>query len=150
MAGNSARRLNTEAVEKKLIEENEMFNRRIELLEGPDRAIAAMYFGRGATMRQIAEVAGMNEVTVSRRLRRILCRLANWARVCGVREDGMGRMEERIAREYLVRGRSQRAVAARLGVTRYAVRKVLLAVAGASGCRNRRSRDTVEPRGEKP
>ncbi|HSV27077.1 MAG TPA: hypothetical protein VLH60_04210 [Sedimentisphaerales bacterium] len=126
--------VNSAAAERVKIDD---LRQRLTLLRGIDRAIAEMYLENGASIRRIARLARMNEVTVARRIARIFARLHAWASISPQIRAGMNPMEERIAREYLVRGRSQRAAAARLGCTRYAVRKTLRAVNAAVPARIR-------------
>ena len=124
----------TTAAEREKIDR---LRQRLPLLKGIDRAIAETYLENGASIRRIARLARMNEVTVARRIARILKRLHAWASISPEIRATMNPMEERIAREYLVRGRSQRAAAARLGCTRYAVRKTLHAINAAIPPRGR-------------
>ena len=48
---------------------------RVEMLKGKDKALLKMYLDNGNTFRQMAQVAGVNEVTVARRIYRLIRRL---------------------------------------------------------------------------
>jgi len=116
----------------------EMLRERAELLQRRDKALALMYLECGASYRHIAEVAGVNEVTVARRMRRIIRRLLKWDYVRLAREKGLTAMEARAAKDVVVGGLGQREVAARLGCTRHAVIKAVMRAEGMAGRRLRR------------
>jgi transposase len=119
-------------------EDVEFLRERVWLLSGSDGAIARMHLEHGATYRQIAKVAGVNEVTVARRIRRIVKRLDNWKYVCLAREKGMDKFERAVAREYLVRGLGKHEIALRLRCGKERVAKALSRVEAVTGCSIRR------------
>ncbi len=104
----------------------------LELLSGRDKALALMYAQDGHSIRYIAAVSGLDEVALSRKLKKIFLRLQRWVALQTCLSRLYSRLEERIAREYLVGGLSQRAVAAKLDCTRYTVQKTLRALSLAS------------------
>jgi DNA-binding CsgD family transcriptional regulator len=102
-------------------EEMDILRGRIVLLQKRDRALVTMCLENGVTFGQIAQVAGLSEGTVSRRMQRIMVRLHNWEYVKLAQRKGLGAGDVAVAREYLVMGLSQREVAAGLGCSREAV-----------------------------
>jgi transposase len=111
---------------------------RIWLLRGSDGAIVKMYMEQGATYRQISQVAGVNEVTVARRIQRIIKQLRNWQYVRLAKEKGMDDFERAVAKEYLVRGLRKHEIASRFRCGKGRVAKALNRLEAMTGCKIRR------------
>src|SRR4030042_3189678 len=65
----------SEMQQEKLWEKTELLRSRIELLEGIDREIMTMYLENGNTYKQLAELTGLNECSMARRISKIQSRL---------------------------------------------------------------------------
>jgi RNA polymerase sigma factor (sigma-70 family) len=68
---------------------------RIELLGGMDKVIMTMYLVNGNTFRQIAQLMGVNESNVSRRIRRLIKRISDGGYMTCLRNRERFRREER-------------------------------------------------------
>jgi predicted DNA-binding protein YlxM (UPF0122 family) len=99
---------------------------RAELLTGKDRLIMTMYLDNANTFRQLARLAGVNEVTLARRIYRITKRLLDGAYItCLYNREKLTGLEIKIARDYFLAGLAQRKIAAKRKCTRYQVLKAL-------------------------
>ena len=85
-----------------------------------------MYLDNGNTFRQMAQVAGVNEATVARRINRLIKRLLDGEYITCLRNHRQFTQQEmNVAKRYFLRGESMRKVAAKEGVTYYQVRQTL-------------------------
>ena len=91
-----------------------------------DRGLMKMYLDKGASLQQIARVAGLNEVTIARRIHSITRRLAEGAYLECVRHgDKLSSEELGIAAGYYLRGMPMRHIAAGGGISYHRVRKAV-------------------------
>lgn len=99
---------------------------RVGLLKGKDRLLMQMYMKNGNSFRQMARLIGVNEATVGRRIHKLTKRLLDGEYITCLRNrDKLSAEEMRIARAYLLEGLSQRKIAERCSLSRYAVRNTL-------------------------
>jgi len=99
---------------------------RIELLGGMDKVIMTMYLVNGNTFRQIAQLMGVNESNVSRRIRRLIKRISDGGYITCLRNrERFSREELDIAREYFLLGWSMKRIARERGMTFYGARKMV-------------------------
>ena len=85
-----------------------------------------MYLDNANTFRQLARLAGVNEVTLSRRVHRITKRLLDGAYItCLYNRRKLTSLEMKIARDYFLAGLGQQKIAAKRNCTRYRVLKAL-------------------------
>ncbi|MHC4912024.1 MAG: sigma factor-like helix-turn-helix DNA-binding protein [Planctomycetota bacterium] len=99
---------------------------RIELLSGMDKVIMTMYLVNGNTFRQIAQLMGVNETNVSRRIRRLIRRISDGGYMTCLRNRGrFSREELDIAREYFLLGWSMKRIARERKLTFYRARKMV-------------------------
>lgn len=106
-------------------DEVELLRSRAHILNTNDRVLMKMYFERGSSFRQIAKVAGVNEVTISRRIHKLSRRLLNSEYISFVRNRKLFNSQEKaIAKDQYVMGLSQRQIAKKRNTTVYRVRKV--------------------------
>ncbi|MHC5076053.1 MAG: sigma factor-like helix-turn-helix DNA-binding protein [Planctomycetota bacterium] len=99
---------------------------RAEMLKGKDRALLKMYLDNGSTFRQMAQVAGVNEATVARRIHRLVRRLLDGEYIMCLRNRRQfTELEMSVAKRYFLSGESMRKIAAKEGVTYYQVRQTL-------------------------
>lgn len=104
----------------------ELLRRRLAWLEGPDKAIMELYLERGGTFRQIAALAGVNEVTIARRIRKISDRLLNGRYLMVLRKrEKFAETEIKVAKDYMINGSSQRQIAERHEISVYRVKKII-------------------------
>ncbi len=99
---------------------------RMGLLKGEDRLLMQMYLENGNSFRQMARLIGVNEATIGRRIHKLTKRLLDGEYITCLRNrDKLCAEEMRIARAYLLEGLSQRKIAKRCSLSRYAVRNAL-------------------------
>jgi predicted DNA-binding protein YlxM (UPF0122 family) len=101
----------------------EVLRSRVELLSGMDRVIMTMYLVNGNSFRQIAQLMGVNETNVSRRIRRLIKRISDGGYITCLRNrERFSREELDIAREYFLLGWSMKRIAREREMTFYRVR----------------------------
>jgi hypothetical protein len=104
----------------------EFLRGRAESLCGEDRALILMYLEGRGSVGQIAEVSGVSESTIRRKVGLIMGRLVDGLYMTCLRGRlQLSSLEMAIARDYLVRRLSQKAIASSRGVSIYRVRKTL-------------------------
>jgi hypothetical protein len=104
----------------------EFIRSRAEALGGEDRALILMYLEGRGSVGQIAEVSGVSESTIRRKVGLIMGRLVGGLYMACLRgRCQFSRLEMAIARDYLARRLSQKAIASSRGVSIYRVRKAL-------------------------
>ena len=85
----------------------DLLRSRIYLLTGKDRLMMTMHLDNGNSFRQMAQLAGLNESTISRRICRLAKRLLDGQYVICLRNrDKYTRAELNIARDYFLTGLS--------------------------------------------
>ena len=106
-------------------DEIDLLRSRAQILNGKDKALMKMYFEKGSSFRQIAKLAGVNEVTISRRIHKLTRRLVNGEYISFVRNRrGFNLQEQAIARDHYVMGLGQKQIAEKRNTSVYRVRKV--------------------------
>lgn len=104
----------------------ELLRSRIGLLGGKDRLLMTMYLNNGNTFYQIAKLAGVNETTVARRVRRITKRLIDGEYITCLRNRRkFTRAEIDVARDYFLAGLSIKKIAEKRSTSIYGVRQTL-------------------------
>jgi DNA-binding MarR family transcriptional regulator len=104
----------------------DLLRMRSGLLRVQERAILEMVFRAGYRPTHIARAMGLHPSNVSRRITKIVRRLAGGEYLaCLRRWERFSEVELSMAREYYLRGRSMNAIAAKLGLSRYGVRRLL-------------------------
>ena len=101
----------------------EKIRKRAEMLEKPDKTLVRMYLENAGSFRQLAQLLGVNEVTIARRVRKILTRLSR-GDFDAVLKTGSSRQKE-IARDYFLHGLSVKAIAQKYNTTYYYTRQIL-------------------------
>ena len=110
-------------------EEVELLRRRAEILSPADRALVLMYLERGSRFSEIAHVAGLNEVSVGRRIHKLVGRLMDGQYITCVRHRAvLGTLNVAIAKDRLIEGLSVRRIAAKRRTTNYRVRRGLVQI----------------------
>lgn len=99
---------------------------RISLLSGKDKLLMTMYLKNGNTFYQMAKLIGVNEVTVARRIHKIVNRLIDGEYiVCLRNRDKFTGREMDIAKAYFLMGLSIRKIAAKHHTSTYRIRGTL-------------------------
>jgi predicted DNA-binding protein YlxM (UPF0122 family) len=99
---------------------------RLELLAEKDKALMTMYLENGNSFRQLAQVVGVSEAAIARRIRTLSARLTDGEYITCLRNrDKFSAFELSIAKDYFLTGLSTRKIAASRHCTRYSVRKTL-------------------------
>ena len=102
---------------------------RVKLLTGEDRVLMEMYLDNGNTFRQMAQLAGTNEVSMGRRIRRIIKRLVDGVYISCLRNRELfTTLELEIARDFFLMGLSQISITEARGCSMYRVRKTVIKV----------------------
>ena len=101
----------------------ELLQSRVELLSGMDKVIMTMYLVNGNSFRQIAQLMGVNESNVSRRICRLIKRISDGGYITCLRNrERFSQSELDIAREYFLLGWSMKRIARERAMTYYRVR----------------------------
>jgi len=107
-------------------ERMDLLRMRSGLLRVQERAMLEMVFRGGYRPTHIARAMGLHPSNVSRRITKIVRRLAGGEYLSCLRQrERFSEPELAMAREYYLRGRSLNAIAAKLGLSRYGVRRLL-------------------------
>ncbi|HDY88067.1 MAG TPA: transposase family protein [bacterium] len=97
---------------------------RVSLLSGKDRVLMTMYLENGNTFYQMAQLVGVNEVTIARRIQKITRRLMEGEYIeCLRNRDKFNRKEMNIARDYFLGGLSIKKIAVKRKMSYYGVRE---------------------------
>lgn len=85
---------------------------RSDILNRADRVFLKMYLEKGSKVPEIAQLVGISEATVARRIKRLINRLLDGRYVACLRNrDKLSRFECAIARDYFIEGLSQSKIA---------------------------------------
>ena len=104
----------------------ELLESRIELLCGKEKLLMTMYLKNGNSFYQMARLAGVNEVTIARRIHKIIKRLLDGEYITCLRNrDKFSNCEMAVAKDYLLTGLSMRGIARHQRCSRYRVRQTL-------------------------
>ena len=107
----------------------DLLRSRLGILSGRDRVLMTMYLVNGNSFRQIARLRGVSETSVARRIHRLVERLTNGEFMMCVRSrDKLSLRQMAIARDYFLTGLSRKQIAAKRGMSLYAVRKELTGI----------------------
>ncbi len=110
-------------------EEVELLRRRAEILRPADRTLVLMYLEKGSRFSEIAQVSGLNEANVARRIHKLVGRLMDGQYITCVRHRALlGKLNVAIARDRLIEGLSVRGIAAKRRTTSYRVRRGLVQI----------------------
>jgi transposase-like protein len=95
---------------------------KIDLLEGRDKVIMAMYLEQGFSMSEIARLVGVTASSMTRRIKKIASRLA-LAQVCFNNRDIFELKELEVIAVHLLRGLSLKQSASECNCSYYLARK---------------------------
>ena len=104
----------------------ELLESRIELLCGKEKMLMTMYLRKGNSFYQMSRLAGVNEVTIARRIHKIIKRLLDGEYITCLRNrDKFSDCEMAVAKDYFLTGLSMREIARHRRCSRYRVRQTL-------------------------
>jgi len=104
----------------------ELLRSRVSLLTGKDKLLMTMYLENGNTFRQMAQLAGVNEASMARRIHKLTRRLIDGEYIRCIRNrDRFTKTEMSVAKDYFLLGLSQRKIASKRGHSVYRVSKIL-------------------------
>lgn len=106
--------------------EIDLLRSRLNLLDGRDRVMMAMYVENGASFRQIARLLGVNEQRINRRIRRLEKGLIDSEYItCLRKRREFTPHQMNIAKDFFLLGMSRRKIAARRRLSLYHVRSTV-------------------------
>jgi predicted DNA-binding protein YlxM (UPF0122 family) len=109
----------------------DLLRSRVGLLKGKDKTLMTMYIENGNSFRQMARLAGVNEMSIARRIHKVTERLVSGGYITCLQNRSRFRGKELdIAKDYFVYGLSMRKIAGKYHCTYYSVRKVLKKIQG--------------------
>jgi len=109
----------------------ETLRRRVNLLTGQERVLMTMYLENGNSYRQLAQLSGVNETTIARRIHRASRRLADGEYFrCLRNRDRFSSAELSMAKDYFLRGFPMKKISAKSGFSYYRVRKTIKSIKG--------------------
>jgi len=99
---------------------------RAEMLSGKDKALIQMYLANSSSFGEMARFAGVSESTIARRVRKLIRRLLGGEyMMCLHSRAQLNKLEQAVAKDYFLEGRSQKEIARKREFTVYQVRKAL-------------------------
>jgi len=104
----------------------DLLRSRVDLLTGKDRLLMTMYLENGNTFRQMAQLAGVSEASIGRRIQKLTKRLIDGKYITCLRNrDKFTKTEMAVARDYFLLGLSQRKISSKRNCSVYEIRKIL-------------------------
>lgn len=104
----------------------DLLRSRIGMLVGKDKLLLTMHLENGNSFRQIAQLVGVNEASIARRIHKITKRLIDGEYITCLRNrDKFSEEELVIAKDYFLLGLSIRKIAIKRDATYYRVRKII-------------------------
>ncbi len=104
----------------------DMLSRRARLLHGRDRLLMTLYLERGSSFREIARLAGLNETTIARRVRKLTQQLLDDRYfLCMRHRDRFTCLELSIAKDYLLLDLPMTKIAEQRDLSYYQIRKTV-------------------------
>ena len=111
---------------KEYRERIDLLQSRINLLSGKDKLLMTMYLKNGNSFRQMAQLAGVNETSIARRIHRITKRLIDGEYITCLRSrDKFTKAEMGIAKDYFLTGLSIKKIATKRHSSYYRIRKTV-------------------------
>jgi len=102
----------------------EKHSARVDMLPVGQRAFVTMFLNI-REFNMLARTAGVNEVTVARRLRKIVSRISSDNFLFALSQDNLSEEKVEIIRGYFVNGLSVKSISEKTGFSRYRIRKTI-------------------------
>ena len=107
-------------------EKFDLVRSRLSFLNGKEKIIMTMYIEKGNSIRQIARLMGVDEMKISRKIKKLTHNLSSGTFIkCLRKRDKLTLHEISIARDYFLNGRSIRHIANKHNWSFYRVRQKL-------------------------
>jgi len=107
----------------------EMLRNRVELLTGKDKLIMTMYLSNGNTYRQLAQLIGINEANIARKIHKLTKKLVDGEYIkCLRNRDKLTKTQMDIARDYFLTGLSFKSIANKKHNSYYNIRKTIIKI----------------------
>lgn len=97
---------------------------RVELLDEEQRLLIRL-FQAGQSYKAIAVMAGANEATIARRLRKIVRRISDDRFITALSGENTQGQQAKILKERFVYGKTVRQIAKNTGLSKYEIRKII-------------------------
>jgi predicted DNA-binding protein YlxM (UPF0122 family) len=109
----------------------EVLKNRVSLLVGRDKVLMTMYLENGNSFYQMAQLAGVSESTIARRIHKLTRRLIDGKYMTCLRNrEKFTKREMDIAADYFLRGLSLKKIAAKRGWSYYSVYESMKKIRG--------------------
>jgi len=97
-----------------------------ENLSEPDRTLVRMYLDHENSFRQMAQLLGVSEATVARRVKKIISRIGNRdIEDVLAKSSKLSRRQKKIARDYFLRGLNVKTIARKYKMTYYNTQRII-------------------------
>jgi hypothetical protein len=107
----------------------DLLRSRLYLLDGTEKVLMTMYIENGNSFRQIAQLLGVNETSIARKIHHITKRLISSEYIfCLRNRDKFNKYQIDIAKDYFLTGLSIKNIAAKRHQSYYSVRKTLIKI----------------------
>jgi len=107
-------------------EEIDLLRSRIKLLSGRDKLLLTMYLDKGTSFRQMAQLIGVSDTIIARRIYRLIRRLTDGRYVACLRNRSrLSEAELAIAKDHFLMGLPIKKIAQKYEFTEYGVDKTL-------------------------
>lgn len=99
---------------------------RLSMLTGEDKLLMTMYWENGNSLRQIGRLAGINRISLARRINKITERLMEGKYIVCIRNrERFTRRQMDVAKDYFLMGLSMKKIAEERKLSYYQVREIL-------------------------
>jgi len=104
----------------------EILRKRVELLRGKDRLLMKIYLEKGINFRQMAQLTGLSEGIITRRIRKLTDRLVDSRYITCMRyQEKFSVYQLDIARDYFLHGLSIRKIALKRRHSKYRISTIV-------------------------
>ncbi len=115
--------------EKRRRDELDLLRSRLNLLDGKEKVLMTMYLENGNSFWQIAQLTGVNETSIARRIHILTERLTDGEYITCLRNrDKFTRDQMTIAKDYFLVGLSMKEIAVKRRWSRYHVRETIIKI----------------------
>ncbi len=116
----------TSKIKKEYRDRIDLLHSRVSMLTGKNKLLMTMYLSNSNSFRQMARLAGVSEVSIARRIRKITKRLIDGEYITCLRNrDKLTRGEMAVAKDYYLLGLSQRRISLKRNYSIYRIGKIL-------------------------
>jgi len=110
-------------------DEIDLLRGRLNLLKGKDKVLMTMYLENGSSFRQIAQLTGVSDTSIARRIHTLTERLTDGEYITCLRNrDKFTRDQMTIAKDYFLVGLSMKEIAVKRHRSCYHVRETIIKI----------------------